>query len=500
MTALPEQMTLLAREVAAGAVYTPSDLARFVLDRARAADGSLPAGRWLDPACGEGAFLGLLVEELASCVPTDQLAAVVTQRVFGIDIDEQACAVARRAVQDAVTAAAGPQPDDFFHENVITADTLASGDELGLFGLVIGNPPYIGATQLSREEKTRFLERFATAWGRLDLYGLFIERGLQLLAPGGRLTFITPDKLLIAISCRPLRAHIAREFAVESIARFDRHDLFPGVATVPCVTSISRTPPRPVAECRWWDRAVDGFSAVGSAAEVPLGDDGEAWHYEPKSAGRPALLGDIAARISVGVATGLNRCFVMSAAEARHAGLEPDLLRSAVRGRDIESGALRDPELRLLLPYEFDADGSAGLVDLERFPSALRYLEQFKDVLADRHCVRVWDKRWYDLHDPVTSDLAKSPKVVLPDIARVPRFAPDDGRVVPLHSAYYIVPAEDSGWDAWSLAAALNHPEVADSLCRVAPTAKSGFRRFRAEVLRKVRLPMEPLRVSRDAA
>jgi len=484
-------MTLSPHGSGTGAVYTPRPLGRFVLDQARNGAGDLPAGRWIDPACGEGAFLLLLVDELAGTIPARDLPTAVEQSIFGVDVDEHACAAARNAVRRAVSAAAGVQPDDFFEGNVINADALSADLDVGDFQLVVGNPPYVSATQMAAIDKEHFLRRFSTAWGRLDLFALFIERGLQLLAPGGTLTFITPDKLLTSISCRPLRASIAKDFSVESIARFDRHDLFPGVSTVPCVTTIRRDDPRTESVCRWWDLTGEEFVAQGPPRTVPIGGDGEPWQRAMTSAERPLRLGDVVDRISVGLATGLNRCFVVSDDAAEAAGLDKRLLRPAVRGRDIQAGTIGRSGLQLLLPFSFTDDG-ASLVDLDADEKLRSYLMAFHRDLEQRHCVRVWNKQWYDLHDPVVSDIAALPKVLLPDVAKVPRFAPDDGQVVPLHSAYFIVPARDSGWDPWTLSAVLNDPEVAQELRQRAPTAKSGYRRFRAEILREVRLPGEP--------
>lgn len=483
----PEQLSLASTTTPLGAVYTPGDLSEFVLDQARDEVGGLPKGRWLDPACGDGAFLVLMVRELAREVSPSELPRLVVERVHGIDVDPVACAAAAKRVRTEVERIAGPQAGDYFNANVFCADALAA-DGLGEFGLVIGNPPYVSAMSLNADDKTRFLERFATAWGRLDTYALFVELGLQLLAPGGRLTFITPDKLLTAISCRPLRARIAEDFAVESIARFDRHDLFPRVATVPCVTSIARCAPRPTAPAQWWDRAPEGFVPVDAATSVPIRDDGSPWQPTERSSSNMLELGDIADRVSVGIATGLNGCFVMSAELAAREGIDPAFLRTAIRGRDIKPGTVLDSGLRLVMPFEFRG-GQPALVDLDEHPTLRTYLERFRNELENRHCVRVWNKEWYDLHDPVTCDIAALPKVVLPDVAKNPRFAPDVGTLAPLHSAYFIVPAPDSGWTPELLSAALNTDEVTSHLRRTAPTAKSGYRRFRAEVLRRVPLP-----------
>jgi hypothetical protein len=95
------------------------------------------------------------------------------------------------------------------------------------------------------------------------------------------------------------------------------------------------------------------------------------------------------------------------------------------------------------------------------------------------------------VHDPVTFDLAIRPKILLPDIAYEPRFALDSGGLVPVHSAYYLLLRPGAQPDGERLTALLNSPSVAADLRRRAPTAKSGYRRFRTAVLRDVAVPRD---------
>jgi hypothetical protein len=481
-----------------GVVYTPPTLARFVVD-CLCETGGQPEGRWLDPACGEGVFLVEAVRRLAAHTAPDRLPAEVEERLLGVDIDTNACARTRTAVKEEVARYAGPQDEAFFAANVLARDFLAlSVADVGSFGAVLGNPPYVSATHLAPREKQELLARFETAWGRLDLYALFFERAVELLAPAGRLAFITPDKFLTAESARPLRAYLVRHAPPRLVARFQRHDLFPGVATVPAVTVLEAVSPMSgkasaPATTTWWD-LTRGGDAVRRTAPVPLvaTADGQPWRAaatRPSPRRSTVPLGALVTRVSAGLATGLNACYVLPTSDAEALGLEPALLRRAVRGRDISAGNVAESGLRLLVPYNFDPGDPPRLVELERHPGAAAHLARHRDALERRHCVRVWRKRWYDLHDPVVSDLAVRPKLLVPDLARTSRFAFDPGRVVPLHSAYYLEIGAGTGFEPEALAALLNTPELEAELLRRAPLAKSGYRRFRAQFLRELPVP-----------
>jgi hypothetical protein len=69
------------------------------------------------------------------------------------------------------------------------------GDFIG-YDVLIGNPPYVGITEISQQYKIYYETIFKTAKGRFDLYTLFIERAMQLKRPTGVFTYIIPGKFL----------------------------------------------------------------------------------------------------------------------------------------------------------------------------------------------------------------------------------------------------------------------------------------------------------------
>ncbi len=252
----------------AGQVYTPAHLVDFVLERAGyAAGAALEPGTLLDPACGCGVFLERSVAVLAARFAAagidprsrggrTEFVDAVSYSLYGVDVDVQACELARRALRSAVAAATSSLlPADSFEDNIVEADFLLASEPAGLppavrggFDFVVGNPPYVSATRLDHAYKSRLRLALESASGRLDLYTLFIERSLSLLRDEGRLAFITPDKFLVSESARSLRSLVAREGAVRSVARFPSHKVFDDAATVPCVTVIERQTPCAVSE------------------------------------------------------------------------------------------------------------------------------------------------------------------------------------------------------------------------------------------------------------
>jgi adenine-specific DNA-methyltransferase len=84
------------------------------------------------------------------------------------------------------------------------------------FDLVIGNPPYgiIGhkshyPIQVEKEKKELYKKLFKTWFGKYNIYGLFIEKSLNLLKDDGKLVFIIPATFMILDDFKKLRKFLA---------------------------------------------------------------------------------------------------------------------------------------------------------------------------------------------------------------------------------------------------------------------------------------------------
>jgi adenine-specific DNA-methyltransferase len=170
--ALPtgRQSSLDLRDVTAlGQIFTPEAVVRAMLALRR------NAGRVLEPACGDGAFLRHL------------------RAAVGIEIDPAHCPAGARNI-------------DFF-----------AYPEREKFATVIGNPPYVRFQDVPPH--TRKLLRQDGFDGRSNLYLFFIEKAVRHLAPGGELIFITPRDFLKATSAvklnRWMYAHGTITHAIE---------------------------------------------------------------------------------------------------------------------------------------------------------------------------------------------------------------------------------------------------------------------------------------------
>lgn len=494
-----------------GIVYTPDALVSYVLDQVFGG-GNGPSGLTLDPACGTGAFLRAVVRRIAADLvradadlggrDREGFLARVSSTVWGVDLDEVAVHLARLEMRSVVLELSpGPLSSNFFDRNVIVGDFLGEGFLARLPGLprhIVGNPPYVTIDRISTSDRTTYRGRFLSAFGRIDLYTLFMERSSQLLEPGGNWGFITPDKFLSSVSARPIRELLTRTGSFTSFTLFDSHRVFADAATVPCV-SVWKAGPISTSPATMTSATVDTTDrqpfSLGEPRHIPQSRLLEGTWTFHRRGNRPLaerlLAGHTAlrhrtTRISAGLATGYNPAFVVNAETASR--VESQLIHRTVRGRDIRAYAISPGDEFLLLPYTWNEDDKPELIELDRYPLAHAWLEGHRDRLEARHCVRRWGKAWWDLHDPVGLPLHRTEKIVVPDLAKSNRFAVDRGRYIPQHSAYYMIP---DGISATALAAILNSPAIEFLIRSSAPLVKDGFSRYRRQFL--VDLPVPSL-------
>lgn len=188
----PEVRRERSRHRRSGAYYTTEAVVRYMVERARELQPG--AASLIDPACGAGAFLEA------------GRAAFPQARLMGWDVDPVAVALCRARLPEAGLA---------------VRDALLDATEEGGFDLCLGNPPYIssglrGAAAEHPERQRALRERYPlSAQYKLNTYPLFIERGLELLRPGGVLGYILPDSFLTGRYFARLRRLLLRQTVLE---------------------------------------------------------------------------------------------------------------------------------------------------------------------------------------------------------------------------------------------------------------------------------------------
>lgn len=434
--------------------FVPTPPATVDLMVAKLFDGvpATPDLRVLDPGCGEGEFIHGIVRYC-------QAHQRPLPHITGVELDPGRAAIAKRRFASVPLV------------EIRQADFLRPSTDR--FDLIVGNPPYVSILGLDVAERASYRSAYSTARGRFDLYVLFFEQALRLLAPGGRLVFITPEKFLYVESTRPLRAQLATR-RVEEL-HFASESTFGELVTYPLISTISAE--RRGASTRIVRR--DGTSIVARL------DTADSWlplvnGYRAAAGG--LTLGDVALRVSCGVATGADQVYVMHESELTDE-LRP-FAHPTISGRQISNGLTVVSDSVILAPY----DAAGGLLPERALGALACYLQApgRRALLAARTCAA--RKQWYSFHDNLPLGAMLRPKLLCKDITESPFFVVDErGTIVPRHSVYYVVPADPS--DLAPLAIYLNSAQATEWLRAHCQRAAKGFLRMQSHVLKRLPLP-----------
>lgn len=324
----------------------------------------------------------------------------------------------------------------------------------GGFDAVIGNPPYV-RIQTMKEwaplEVEFYRERYVAAGkGNYDIYVVFVERGLQLLNPKGRLGFILPHKFFNAHYGEPLRGLIAQGRHLSHVVHFGHQQVFDGATTYTCLMFLDAAP---VKSCRF--DAVHHLEAwrqgePAASVEVPLKTLSSAeWNFSTAAGGglrarlmaTSSKLGDLA-HIFVGLQTSADKVYVLE--HLRDAGRRQVLVRAA-DGREwaLERGLLKPflshvslarygrPHARhwLLFPYELGGGQSRLLTAEEiatQYPKTWDYLSAQAATLKRREGGKWNHAQWYAFGRNQNLTEMDAPKLIVQVLSQQGRYAFDD--------------------------------------------------------------------------
>ena len=424
--------------------------------------------RVLDPACGSGAFLiqafDFLEEKYAEVITTlgkrqgkddtglDERtkADILTRNLHGVDLSEESVEITRLALWIR-TAERGKTLADL-SQNVQRGNSLVDDADVdphafdwqacfpdifadGGFDCVIGNPPYVKLQNFRRQQPevaAWLAKRYDAATGNFDMYLPFVERGLELLAPDGRLGIIAPSVWLYNEYGRGLRGLVSERRSLARFVDFKSHQVFEGATTYTALQLFSKSPQERivVADARSGnlsqlnDFAVS-YERLGQSAWALL-DEREQAILDRMREGS-VTLADAAAAIIVGIQTSADAIYhtiriasrkYFSQALGRVVEIEDALMKPVVSGEDASPFAVAPPRKHLLFPYDVDGSG-AHLIDAKRmkkrFPHAWAYLKENEQALRAREAGKFdEDQGWWRFGRHQNMDKQETPKILVP--------------------------------------------------------------------------------------
>ena len=387
-----------------------------------------------------------------------------------------------RSLRQARRRVAGERELPWFHYGSHFADVFARGG----FDIVAGNPPWLRSEGIPPQMRARLAGRYRwwrTSGGgygnRPDLAIAFLERSLELAAPGGIVALLVPAKIASAGYGVTARHSLASSATLHVIANLTERVGTDFDATVYPMALIAGKAAPPAYHRVRTTLAITGERGISQSRLVGGGPwllvrDRLRSVLETLHRDHPALGERFVCHL--GLKTGANGVFLNPPED-----LEPDVLRWAVRGRDV--AAFRCvPRTRLLWTHDAEGRPRDGLP-----PRCAAYLAQHHSELRARRdyaggppwtVFRV--RPAIARHRVVWSDLARQ-------LVAAALTTPNDLHQIPLNSCY--VTTMKSAVEAERLTACLNSTWLRAAARLGAVPAASGFARFNAQTIARLPLP-----------
>jgi len=405
---------------------------------------------------------------------------LINECLYGVDIDAEAVEVARMSLALRYlerTAAQDGEPHDLLKGiglNIRHGNSLVSPDIQGLglngdivtdtlpfdwsnrttgfgdilarggFDAVVGNPPYIEVKRYKEwmPAQYRYLKESGafetTVQGKTDVAMPFMERGLKLLAPGGRLGFIIQNRFFRTDYGAVVRAWLRREKAVADVEDFRDLQIFSGRTTYTAILILQKNSPS--IRYRTYDSI--GNAQIGKPCEDTTIDwadvNSDVWAFDqPDLMGVHRQLerkhGTIALRkelqISVGLQTLYGKYYQLDPinvgprvvtgrnGDGEEVTLERNALRPLCRNRGFYPFRQNNADAWVIFPYDI-AEGQAHEIEWtkfkERFPKTADYLEERKKKIKNGVDIESSPNRWHLYRYPKNLASQAMPKVLFP--------------------------------------------------------------------------------------
>lgn len=257
-----------------GQYMTPPWAVKMVLDQ-MGYSGDAEAAI-CEPSFGDGAFLCGIADRIMTKAKTEGLDAEEVKRVllscmYGIEKDPE---LYGKGVERLVTFLSlhGIDTDaEEWKQNLLCGDTLLLYPAWKeRFRYIIGNPPYVRVHNLPEEARKMIRGLPLAGYGMQDLYMAFYEICLIMLAPDGRLAFLSPDSFLKNSSAGKFRVYLAENRMLDSLIDFKGYRVFPDADTYSCICVLNRSG---TDKFRYREYGETGITKEAALPEGMLGGD-----------------------------------------------------------------------------------------------------------------------------------------------------------------------------------------------------------------------------------
>lgn len=373
-------------------VFTPENYVKELLDSVGYTQ-NLYGKKILENSCGDGNILVAIVQRYIDDCVTNGLSRTrikngLARDIYGVEIDPEQYEKCINKLNYVLEK----NNINSVEWKIYNEDYLRWGYEVK-FNFIVGNPPYITYSELSKENQKYVKETFEScAKGKFDYCYAFIEKGIKSLKKKGKMAYLIPSSIFKTVFGLNLRNYMKPYITV--IKDYTQERVFDNALVKSSIMVLDKQ--RRQNTLHYKDMTLD------VEMEIPVNQLLDKWFFTENLANNGMhRFGDYF-KVSHVVATLLNKAFVIKAkdyTETEHGFL--------CNGHNIEKTATRDTATprslrykrkeKIIFPYRYD-DGKLNRYQEEEFekkyPEATAYLNDFREELAKRKCDN--SARWYE--------------------------------------------------------------------------------------------------------
>lgn len=449
-----------------GAVYTPKNIRDFIVQESF---NNFPLKDWksliiADISCGCGGFFISVAEYIKNHINIKY--SEIYKHLYGVDIEEYS--IERTKILLTLYAIQNGEDVEYFTFNLFCGNSL-NFDWTTIpvynlnngFDIVIGNPPYVGASKITDESRQYLSNWSVTKTGKTDLYIPFFQIAIECLKEGGVLGYITVNNFYRSVNGRAFRRYMSTNKYSFQIIDFGSEQVFRGRSTYTCICFINKQKGN-VSYCKASSRSLDAirndsyccldYKNLDNEKGWLLQDDSIAFNIRKiESIGKP--IGKIF-DIKNGFATLKNDVFILNVINedpvfyysqnklGETFKIEKGICRDVIKPNTLKSEKEISNKIeKLLFPYSV----SNGIVKVmeedvlkEQYPYAFKYLLHNKYVLSRRDRGKREYEQWFAFGRTQALNISGY-KLLFPYIAEYPYFVISEDKDLLFYNGYAIV-------------------------------------------------------------
>jgi len=309
------------------------------------------------------------------------------------------------------------------------------------FDVVIGNPPYISISKLTKESQNQLYKLAYKNYTKVgDVYCLFFEKGIEILRTKGTINLITSNQWLQTEYGKILRNYFVENTNPLRLINFGGLKVFQSSTVDTSIFISEKERCASILKACHFKNDYEISMPVNvyfdqNKIEISdlktdrwfIGDENQCLLKE-KIKTKGVLLGDWNIQINYGIKTGYNKAFIIDgktkneliAKDKRNA----EIIKPILRGRDLRKHGYRFANLFLINSHNGIKELKIKRIDvIKDYPVIFAYLSQFKKDLIKRQ-----DKgdHWSNLRNCTYFPEFENPKVIYPEtIVRRNEFSID---------------------------------------------------------------------------